>query len=98
MEDQGVWEVVEPSGVGETVLEGQAAAAARTAKDKKARAHLLRCLSDDLLMQVANKKTGKVWECLKERFVGADQVKEERSQTLKSEFDALHMKDDEGVD
>jgi hypothetical protein len=41
---------------------------------------------------------GKVWECLKERFVGADHVKEVRLQTLKSEFDALCMKDDEGVD
>jgi hypothetical protein len=41
MEDQGVWEVVEPSGVGEMVSEGQAAVAARTAKDKKAREHLL---------------------------------------------------------
>jgi hypothetical protein len=28
-------------------------------KDKKARAHLLQCLPDDLLMQVTVKKTGK---------------------------------------
>jgi len=50
-------------------------------------------------MQVAKKKTGKeVWECLKERFVGADRVRDARLQTLKCEFDALRMKDDEGVD
>lgn len=50
-------------------------------------------LPDDLLMQVARKKTGKkVWESLKARFVGEERVKEARLQTLKSEFDALHMK------
>ena len=55
MEDQGVWEIMEPSG--ETSEQGAAAAA--KAKDKKARAHLLQCLPDDLLMQVTAKKTGK---------------------------------------
>ena len=59
MEDQGVWEVVEPSGEADVAAEYQAAAAARTAKDRKARVHLLQCLPDDLLMQVAKKKTGK---------------------------------------
>ena len=54
MEDQGVWEVVEPAG--ESSDQG---AAARKVKDTKARAHLLQCLPDDLLMQVATKKTGK---------------------------------------
>jgi hypothetical protein len=50
-------------------------------------------------MQAAKKKMGKeVWECLKERFVGADRVRDVRLQTLKSEFDALRMKEDEGVD
>ena len=74
-----MWEVVEPSGEADAAAEDQAAAAARTAKDRKARAHLLQCLPDDLLMQVAKKKTGKeVWECLKEWFVGADRVKEAR--------------------
>jgi len=57
MEDQGVWEVVEPTG--ESSDQGAAAVAARKAKDTKARAHLLQCLPDDLLMQVATKKTGK---------------------------------------
>ena len=59
MEDQGVWEVVQPSGEADAVAEDQAAIAARTVKDRKARAHLLQCLPDDLLMQVAKKKTGK---------------------------------------
>ncbi|XP_066357986.1 uncharacterized protein [Miscanthus floridulus] len=83
MEDQGMWEVIEPSE--EATAESQASAAAKSAKDKKAK--------------VAKKKTGKeVWECLKERFVGADRVRDARLQTLKCEFDALRMKDDEGVD
>jgi hypothetical protein len=97
MEDQGVWEVIEPSE--EATVEDQASAAVKSVKDKKAKVHLLQCLPDDLLMQVAKKKTGKeVWECLKERFVGADRVRDARLQTLKSEFDALRMKDDEGID
>jgi len=94
MEDQGVWEVVEPA-KGTT----EAQTAALFGKDKKVRAHLLRCLLDDMLMQVAMKKMGKeVWDYLKSRFVSADRVKEARLQTLKSEFNALRMKDDEGLD
>jgi len=63
-------------------------------KDKKVRADLLQ--PDDLLMQVAKKKKGKeVWDSLKARFVGVDRIKEARLQTLKSEFDAMRMKEDE---
>jgi hypothetical protein len=98
MEDQGVWEVIEPpesTSEQATVLP----AAAAKKKDTKARAHLLQCLLDDLLMQVASKKTGKeVWDSLKARFVGQARVKEARLQTLMSEFDALKMKEDESVD
>ena len=73
---------------------GQTLAEAR--KDKKVRADLLQCLLDDLLMQVAKKKKGKeVWDSLKARFVGVDRVKEVQLQTLKSEFDAMRMKEDE---
>jgi hypothetical protein len=54
MEDQGVWEIVEPpEGSSSTVTE------AMRAKDRKAKAHLLQCIPNDLLMQVAGKKTGK---------------------------------------
>ncbi|XP_039840923.1 uncharacterized protein LOC120700756 [Panicum virgatum] len=89
MEDQEVWEAVEPA----------TGTAIDTKKCRKARAHLLQVLPEDLLMQVANKKTAKeVWECLKTRFVGADHVKAARLQTLKSDFDALRMKEDESLD
>jgi hypothetical protein len=74
---------------GETSEQGAMATAAAKMKDKKARAHLLQCLPDDLLMQVAAKKTMKeVWEC----------IKEARLQTLKSDFDAMRMKEDESID
>ncbi|XP_047335709.1 uncharacterized protein LOC124939263 [Impatiens glandulifera] len=67
--------------------------------DKKARSYLLQALPEDLLMQVANKKTAKeVWDCLKTRFVGVDRVKNARLQTLKSEFDRMHMNDIESLD
>jgi hypothetical protein len=50
-------------------------------------------------MQVAKKKTGKeVWDSLKARFIGADRVRGARLQTLKSEFDAIRMKEDDPLD
>jgi hypothetical protein len=97
MEDQGVWEIMEPSG--ETSGQDATAVAAAKAKDRKAKAHLLQCIPDDLLMQVAGQKTGKeVWDTLKARFVGEERVKEARLQTLKSEFDALRMKEGNLID
>jgi hypothetical protein len=97
MEDQGVWEVMEPQeGTSE---QGTMTAVAAKAKDKKAWAHLLHCLLDDLLMQVTTKKTGKaVWDSLKARFIGKEEVKEARLQTLKSEFNGLRMKEEVSID
>ncbi|KAH7853582.1 hypothetical protein Vadar_004367 [Vaccinium darrowii] len=89
MEDQEVWEAIEPA----------AGAAVDVKKDKKAKLHLIQCLPEDLLLQVANKATAKeIWDCLKTRFVGADRVRDVRLQTLKSEFDGIRMKEDESVD
>jgi hypothetical protein len=77
----------------------EAEAAKIKAKDKKIKANLLQCIPDDILMQVAKKKTGKeVWDSLKARFVGADRVKDARMQTLKSDFDTVQMKDTEQLD
>lgn len=49
MEDQGVWEAIEPV----------AGSAVNEKKDKKVRSHLFQALLEDLLMQVARKKTSK---------------------------------------
>ncbi|XP_062224563.1 uncharacterized protein LOC133923137 [Phragmites australis] len=49
MDGQGIWEVVEPV----------ASASINKKKDKKARSHLFQALLEDLLMQVARKKTEK---------------------------------------
>lgn len=89
MEDQEVWEAVEPAI--DTAID--------TKKDRKARAHLLQVLPEDLLIQVVRKKMAKeIWECLKTRFVDADRVKSVRLQMLKSDFDTLRMEEDESLD
>jgi len=99
MEDREEWEVVEPEESTSATEPTAAEAAKLTTKDKKVKAHLLQCIPDDILMQVAKKKTGKeVWDSLKARFVGADRVRDARLQTLKSEFDAVEMKEDESLD
>ncbi len=89
MEDQGVWDAIEPA----------AGVAVDPRRDKKARSHLLQSLPEDLLMQVAKKRSAKeVWDCLKTRFVGADRVREARLQTLKGEFGAMVMEPGETLD
>jgi len=97
MEDQEEWSVVEPDP--EAAAPTGEEATKRAAKDRKIKANLLQCIPDDILMQVAKKKTGKeVWDSLKTRFVGADRVRDARLQTLKSEFDAIQMKEDDLLD
>ncbi|XP_062209502.1 uncharacterized protein LOC133911324 [Phragmites australis] len=89
MEDQDVWEVVELA----------TSAVVDEKKDKKARSHLFQVLPEDLLMQVARKKTAKdVWACLKTRFVGVDHIKNMRVQTLKGDFNTMHMQEGEMLD
>ncbi|XP_042472199.1 uncharacterized protein LOC122054838 [Zingiber officinale] len=89
LDAQGVWETVEP-------VEG---AQVDAKKDKKARAYILQCVPEDILLQIATKKTAKdVWDSLKTRYLGSDRVKKARVQTLKSEFDALRMKETETID
>lgn len=87
----GLWEAV--------VVPEDAAAAVITKKDKPARAYLLGALAEDLLLQVASKKTAaEVWASLKARFVGADRVRAARLGTLRGEFELLHMADGDTLD
>jgi len=89
LDAQGTWEAVEQA-------EG---AQVDEKKDKIARAHILQCVPEDILLQIVKKKTAKdVWDSLKTRYLGADRVKKARLQTLKSEFDAIRMKENETVD
>ncbi|GJS60501.1 hypothetical protein Tco_0557435 [Tanacetum coccineum] len=84
MDAQGLWESIKLA----------AGMAAEEKKSKMTRAFLFQAIPEDILMQVAKKKiTCEVWE-----FVGADRVQKARLHTLKSEFEALRMKDDESID
>ncbi|XP_042472039.1 uncharacterized protein LOC122054662 [Zingiber officinale] len=86
---QEVWEAVEP-------VEG---AQVDAKKDKKARAYILQCLPEDILLHITKKKTAKeVWDILKTRYLGSDRVKKTHVQTLKSEFDTLRMKETDTID
>ncbi|KAE8819455.1 retrotransposon protein [Hordeum vulgare] len=87
----GLWEAVAPAEDSEAKVIAK--------KDKPARAYLLRALSDDLLLQVAAKKTAaEIWASLKARFVGADRVRAARLGTLRGEFELLRMASDESLD
>nr|BAD17594.1 hypothetical protein [Oryza sativa Japonica Group]BAD17724.1 hypothetical protein [Oryza sativa Japonica Group] len=56
-------------------------------KDKAALACLFGPVPDDVLQQIAKKKTMKeAWKSLKTRYLSVDQVKKARVQTLKSQF------------
>ena len=45
-------------------------------KDKKARAYILQCIPEDVLLQIAKKKTAKeIWDSLKTRYLGSERVK-----------------------
>ncbi|KAM3279796.1 hypothetical protein ACQJBY_046896 [Aegilops geniculata] len=87
----GLWKAV--------VVPEDAAAAVIAKKDKPARAYLLSALAENLLLQVASKKTAaEVWASLKARFVGADRVRAARLGTLRGEFELVRMADAETLD
>lgn len=47
-----------------------------------------------MLLSIAEKKTAKeAWEALKLMCMGVERVKAAKSQTLKTEFESLNMKD-----
>ncbi|KAD4177952.1 hypothetical protein E3N88_26543 [Mikania micrantha] len=89
LDAQGLWESIEPT-TGVVVDEK---------KSKTARAFLFQAIPEEILLQVAKKKTAKeVWDSLKVRFIGAERVQKARLHTLKSEFESLRMKDGETID
>lgn len=90
MQAQGVWSAVEPSDPKAVVEEKS---------DKIAMAMIYQGIPEEVLLSLAEKKTAKeVWETIKTLRQGADRVKQARIQTLKSEFEALSMKESEQID
>ena len=84
MEAQGIWDAVEPM-AGVTV---------ERKKDKMALACIYQAVPEDVLLQLIKKKTAKeAWENLKTRYLETDRVQKARIQTLRSEFEALRMKE-----
>ncbi|XP_076905750.1 uncharacterized protein LOC143561601 [Bidens hawaiensis] len=89
LDANGLWETIDPTS--ETSADDK--------KDKCAIAFLFQTISEDLILQVAERKTAReVWDTLKTRHLGATQVQQARLQSIKSEFDKLQMKDDETID
>ncbi|GJU79786.1 zinc finger, CCHC-type containing protein, partial [Tanacetum coccineum] len=89
LEANGLWEMIEPNEKTQ----------ADNKKDKTAIAFLYQALPEEQLLQITKHKTAKaIWDALKTRHIGEERVQQARLQTLKSEFELLHMKEDETID
>lgn len=90
MQAHGVWDAIEPK---------DPKAAVEEKVDKRAMAIIYQGIAEDLLLSIADKKNAKeTWDAIKTVHLGADKVKKTKVQTLKSEFEALTMKDSEQLD
>nr|GEX17877.1 zinc finger, CCHC-type [Tanacetum cinerariifolium] len=68
-------------------------------KDKIAMAFLYQALPEEQLLQITKHKTAKaIWDALKTRHMGEERVQQARLQTLKYDFEMLHMKEDKTID
>lgn len=87
---QGVWAAVKSKDP-KAVVEDKT--------DKVALAMIYQGISEEILLSIAEKETTKdAWEAIKTLCQGADRVKSAKVQTLRTEFEALSMKDDESID
>ncbi|XP_074351808.1 uncharacterized protein LOC141690955 [Apium graveolens] len=90
MQAQGVWGTVEP-------IDPKVAVEDKI--DKIALAMIYQGIPEDVLLSIAEKKTAKAaWDAIKTLRQGADQVKAARIQTLKTEFEALSMKESDQLE
>ena len=103
---QDVMEIVEDGYEESTSKEAEATMpeARRTAlradrkKDCKAKSILYQGLDETTFEIIASAETSKkIWEILHKTHKGADKVKKIRRQTLRGEFEALHMKSSETI-
>ena len=90
MEAHGVWEAIElkdEKGVIDDKI------------DKRALAVIYQGAPEEILLAIAEKKTSKeAWIAVKTMYLGADKVKAAKAQTLKGEFEALTMRENEQLD
>ncbi|XP_047340282.1 uncharacterized protein LOC124943870 [Impatiens glandulifera] len=67
--------------------------------DRVTLAAIYQALPEDVFLMVAEKDSIKLaWETLKTMHVGVERVKDAKVQTLKTQFEAIHMKNGESVD
>nr|GEU42316.1 zinc finger, CCHC-type [Tanacetum cinerariifolium] len=89
LEANGLWEAIEPNEKTQ----------ADNRKDKTVITFLYQALPEDQLLQITKHKTAKaIWDTLKTRHIGEESVQQARLQTLKFDFEMLHMKEDETID
>lgn len=87
MQAQGVWTTIEQTDP-KAVVEEKA--------DKVALAMLYQGLPEDMILSIADKGTAKeAWTALKTMCQAAYRAKTSKAQTLRSEFEAMVMKDNE---
>nr|GFB08749.1 zinc finger, CCHC-type [Tanacetum cinerariifolium] len=88
-EANGLWEMIEPNEKTQ----------ADNNKDKTGIAFLYQALPKEQLLQITKHKNAKsIWDALKARHIGEKRVQQARLQTLKSNFEMIHMKEDETID
>ena len=88
LDTQEVWEAIKPTRRLEVDVK----------KDKKVCVFILQCILEDVLLQIAKKKTAReIWDSLKTRYLGSDRVKMAQVRILKSEFNVLRKKETETI-
>nr|GEZ12805.1 putative zinc finger, CCHC-type [Tanacetum cinerariifolium] len=86
----GVWDLVEGTSSSKEI---------DVKKDSSASAYLFQGLPKDLQMQIVGCETAReIWDSLKSRFLGTEDVQQAHSQQFKLEFERLVMKEDESID
>ena len=67
-------------------------------KENKAKYLIFQSLDEDAFEKIASTTSSKeAWEKLETSYKGAEQVKKVRLQTLRGEFESLHMKASESI-